>query len=153
MTNDTLAAMRAEELKRMAAVPNELVAQLGERMYDDAHENCGSDGEGCTGGGLPYYEDYARVLLADLLPEHEQLVREQVAKETGAAGGARVRRQGQGVPAGLRVKFFDADGVFGVGIYPTPENGVVLRWHDGPQTDPRIIHWRKPSPGQQPQCR
>lgn len=77
----TLDGMRAEERQRLAAVPAELVEMLGERLFDDAHENC--DSEGCTGGGLPYYEEYARILLADLLPKHERMVREQVAREAG----------------------------------------------------------------------
>ena len=84
---DTLAAIRAEEHQRLAAVPAELVEQLGERLFDDAHENCDSDG--CTGGGLPFYEEYARVLLADVLPEHERMVREQVARETRSNAGTR----------------------------------------------------------------
>lgn len=82
-TNDTLAAMRADEKKRMDAVPDQLVQILGERLYDDAHEGC--DEDGCAGGGLPFYENYARFLLADVIDEHERMVRERVAEEIEAA--------------------------------------------------------------------
>ncbi|MCO6011536.1 hypothetical protein NE236_41955 [Actinoallomurus purpureus] len=82
MAGTDLAAMLAEEQKRLAAIPAELAAMLGERMYDDAHEGC--DEGGCAGGDRASFEEYARVLLADLLPEHERMVREQNAKELPA---------------------------------------------------------------------
>jgi hypothetical protein len=32
-------------------------------------------------------------------------------------------------------------GVFGVGVYPTERKGKFLRWEDGPEGEPVLIHW------------
>ena len=53
-----------------------------------------------------------------------------------------------GEPADVTIRLFCVGDVIGVGVYPTDRNGVVLRWHDGPSEDARVIHWRAPeSPG------
>lgn len=44
----------------------------------------------------------------------------------------------------VKVTFFCAGEVFGVGVYPESGSGVVLRWHDGPAGDPRVIYWHSP---------
>jgi hypothetical protein len=43
------------------------------------------------------------------------------------------------------VKLFCSGHVFGAGVYPVPDSGTVLRWHDGPHADPRVIHWHAPA--------
>lgn len=49
---------------------DELVAALSEAMFDDAHEGCGADEEGCTGGGRPHYDEYAQHVLRPALEEY-----------------------------------------------------------------------------------
>jgi hypothetical protein len=89
-TGDTLATMLAREQERMAAVPTELVESLGERMYDDAHEGC--DEGGCTGGGKPFYEEYARVLLAGLA--EDAWIVPKIPHDETVSVGPRILRSG-----------------------------------------------------------
>jgi hypothetical protein len=44
----------------------------------------------------------------------------------------------------VTLRLFCVGDVFGVGIYPEPDSGTVLRWHDGPHAKPRVIHWQAP---------
>lgn len=44
----------------------------------------------------------------------------------------------------VKVTLFQLGDAIGVGVYPTKDNGVVLRWDDGPTADPRVIYWRAP---------
>ena len=46
-----------------------------------------------------------------------------------------------------RLRLFQYGSVFGAALYPTEVNGAVLRWHDGPAAEPRLIHWHAPQPG------
>jgi hypothetical protein len=43
------------------------------------------------------------------------------------------------------IRLFCIGGVFGIGVYPEPGSGTVLRWHDGPSGEPRVIHWHAPT--------
>lgn len=50
-----------------------------------------------------------------------------------------------GTAATARISLFMLEnGRIGVGVYPTPERGTVLRWDDGPDADPRVIFWEAP---------
>lgn len=70
----------AEEARqRSRDVPADLVAIAVEAMEDDAHEHCNEDG--CPGNTQPFHESQARQILADLLPAHEAMVRQQIARE------------------------------------------------------------------------
>ncbi len=45
----------------------------------------------------------------------------------------------------VKVTLFQlAHGPIGVGVYPTAGNGAVLRWDDGPEAEPTLIHWQAP---------
>ena len=60
-------------------VPAELVDMLADPLNDDAHENC--EETGCPGNVRPYFEDLARWVLADLIPEIARQEREKVIGE------------------------------------------------------------------------
>jgi len=59
-------------------VPAELVDMLADPLTDDAHENC--EETGCPGNVRPYFEDLARWVLADLIPEIQRQERAAIAK-------------------------------------------------------------------------
>lgn len=60
-------------------VPDQLATTLGERLYDDYHENC--DEIGCSGISHQQCEQVARDYLGLVLPAHEAMVRQRVAAE------------------------------------------------------------------------
>ncbi|MFC4910906.1 hypothetical protein [Actinomadura gamaensis] len=69
-------------------VPAEYVDTLADILDDDAHEGCGADGTPCPGNVLPYYQNVARVALAEILPQHEKQIRALVRAETTAVHDA-----------------------------------------------------------------
>lgn len=46
----------------------------------------------------------------------------------------------------VKITLFQVGAVFGVGVYPAERRGEVLRWHDGPEGKPRIVHWNLDGP-------
>lgn len=61
---DTLAlAVRALAEPGRAGQLDDLAGDLAEALFDQAHENCDDDEVGCTGGGLPYWQEYVREVL------------------------------------------------------------------------------------------
>jgi hypothetical protein len=82
MVRDDLAA----KVGRMKPpdVPTALVDPAVEVFEDQAHENCGTDDNGCVGNTRPYHEALVREALAEVLPKYEQMVREKVAQEIEA---------------------------------------------------------------------
>lgn len=70
-------AMRAED------VPDELADILGQKLYDENSEGCAA--EGCDGHpSRASCQEWARELLAAVLPAHEAMVRAEVAEEIEA---------------------------------------------------------------------
>ncbi len=63
------ALLRLVEPARLADTTN-LEGDLAEAMFDHEHENCGSDDQGCTGGGRPAYDEYVTNVLMPVLREH-----------------------------------------------------------------------------------
>lgn len=63
---------------------------------------------------------------------------------TGKQEATAVFTAADGTAMPVRITLLQVGDVFAVGVYPTESNGVVLRWHDGPSADPRVIHWSAP---------
>lgn len=62
-----LAAQRLVEPGRVGPLDG-LAGELADAMFDDAHENCDSDG--CTGGGKPYYDEFVEQVLMPIVRRH-----------------------------------------------------------------------------------
>ncbi|HEY9367546.1 hypothetical protein [Streptomyces sp.] len=73
--------MPPETPETATEVPAELVAILGQRMYDASHESCD---DYCHGAPLAMFETIARDHLAAVLPAHEAMVRAKVVREIAA---------------------------------------------------------------------
>jgi hypothetical protein len=50
-----------------------------------------------------------------------------------------------GTPLEVRITLFQLGTAIGVGVYPAPYTGAVLRWDQGPTEDPSIIYWAAPA--------
>lgn len=80
---DTLRNMAGEAGRILEA---DVADQVGELLFDVAHENC--DDDGCTGGGKPWYIQVAARLVDPFGPLAAIAVEQQIARdETGNIDG------------------------------------------------------------------
>lgn len=77
---DTVVMLRKIAGEAGKALSSDVAEQVGEALYDDAHENC-DDVDGCTGGGALWYRKVAARLVDPGGPLAAVAVAQEIARE------------------------------------------------------------------------
>jgi hypothetical protein len=77
---DAVAMLRKIAVRAGKALETDVVEQVGEALFDAAHENC-DDETGCTGGGAVWYRKVAAQLVDPLGPYAAIAVAQQLTRE------------------------------------------------------------------------